>query len=442
MISAIFSAAFGLLIVLFVGGFGFMLSSIFGAILAPLGFIIGAASKSCSRKTSTSAGYYYTPTVNPPSKPQKQPKPAQTVQTKSSSSIWNTASASGSKNWFSQTQSSKASVSNTSRTVYDLDGNPLQLGARDEKASGGEGIVYTMPKTTHIMIKLYKNSTIQNAVKMRENRKRVDAMLKIPACKNMKHLAWPLLPVADNRKEMIGFAMHACNGESFRTLGNAAAIRKKFPKWNRIQLAETALDFVMKVHKLAAAGVLVNDFNPSNFLVDRNCQVSMIDCDSYQIPGPNNTVLTTGTFFSSHVAPELLKNQKLLNSPRNIHHVEFGAAVVVFGLLMCGMHPYSFSDPGNRKKIGAPEDNLKNGYCSFAPGSKLRFPQAPNDEWYNLWTWLPKTMQDAFVATFCDGYACPNRRASLSQLESALRDTIQFMNQEKRARELMPKKSK
>ena len=67
--------------------------------------------------------------------------------------------------------------------------------------------------------------------------------------------------------------------------------------------------------------------------------------------------------------------------PRDIYHVEFGVAVVVFGLVMCGLHPYSFSDPTNRKKIGTPEENLLKGYCPFAPGSKLRFPQAPHDEW-------------------------------------------------------------
>lgn len=438
MVLTIIEAAFGLLLFIGIASVGFAFSGIFGIILYPLGFVIGSATKSSTRKTSTPVGYYTHP-VNTP----VQPNPVQNVQTQGSST-WNTSSTSGShsKNWFSQTQTSSASASNSFRTVYDLDGNPLQLGTRDEKASGGEGTVYTMPNTPRIMIKLYKAKTIQDAVKMREIQKRIGCMIQNSACASMKYLAWPLLSVADDQKQMIGFAMHSCGGESFRALGNVANIRKTFPAWNRLQLAKTALDFVEKVNELAKNNVIINDFNPQNFLVDSNCHVSMIDCDSYQITAPNGTTMVTHTFFSSHVAPELLKDPSLMNIPRNIHHVEFGVAVVVFGLLMCGMHPYSFSDPSNRKKIGAPEDNLRNGYCPLTPGSTLRFPKGPHNEWFNLWTWLPKSMQDAFVATFCDGYASPSRRASLSQLESALRDTIQFMSQEKQACDLTPKKSK
>ena len=168
----------------------------------------------------------------------------------------------------------------------------------------------------------------------------------------------------------------------------------------------------------------------------------MIDCDSYQVPDNNGNPLITHTYFASHVAPELMKNPKLMDSPRDIHHVEFGVAVVVFGLVMCGLHPYSFSDPAKRKKIGTPEENLLKGYCPFAPGSKLSFPLAPHDEWANLWSWLPKTMQDAFVATFCEGHSNPNRRTSLDQLESALRDTVQFMQREPYACTLAPTRRK
>ena len=198
----------------------------------------------------------------------------------------------------------------------------------------------------------------------------------------------------------------------------------------------------MKVHELAKNDVMINDFNPCNFLVDQNCSVLMIDCDSYQVPDKYGKPLITHTYFASHVAPELLKNQKLMDLPRDIHHVEFGAAVVVFGLVMCGLHPYSFSDPANRKKIGTPEENLLKGYCPFARGSKLNFPKAPHDEWANLWSWLPASLQDAFMATFCDGHSNPGRRASLDQLESALRDTVRFMQRESKARELMPRKRK
>lgn len=444
ILEIVFSLIFGVLIPFLIG---FGLAYIPGMLICfPIGWCIGKAFDSKSKATSAN------PQVSPGIYGNVTPRAAtpaatlilQKAAASSGSSIWNTvtATASQSQTWYTQTQSGSVSASSFVRNVYDLDGNPLQLGTKDEKASGGEGTVYTMPSNSCVMIKLYKNSTLHDTAKMKEIRKRVEAMTILSACTNSKHLAWPLLPVADDKKEMIGFAMRACNGESFRSLGCVAGIAKVFPKWSRLELAQSALDFVVKVRELAKNGVIINDFNPSNFLVDRNCRVSMIDCDSYQIPDKNGTPLITHTYFASHVAPELLKNPKLMDLPRDIHHVEFGAAVVVFGLVMCGLHPYSFSDPANKKKIGTPEENLLKGYCPFALGSKLRFPQAPHDEWTNLWSWLPKSLQDAFVATFCDGHSNPNRRASFDQLESALRDTVQFMQSESKARELMPRKRK
>ena len=248
MVLTIIEAAFGLLLFFCIASIGFTISGIFGIILYPLGFIIGSAAKRPTSQTSTPVGYYYTQPGTTP----VQPNLVQKLQTQSSST-WNISSTSSSfsKNWFSQTQTSSTSASNSFRTVYDLDGNPLQLGTRDEKASGGEGTVYTMPNTPSIMIKLYKPQTIQNAVKMREIQKRLDCMIHNSACAGMKYLAWPLLIVADDKKEMNGFAMRACNGESFRSLGSVASITRTFPGWTRLQLAETALDFVIKVRELA-----------------------------------------------------------------------------------------------------------------------------------------------------------------------------------------------
>ena len=392
----ILEATFGMIVALFVAGIGFVLSSVFGIILYPIGMIIGWEIKQSKNSASNTSGVQGKVSPVPQQKCAFATPNQAAAPQKQSSSIWGTTTASLSGNWYTQTQSTSASAANSVRSVYDLDGNPLQLGTKDEKASGGEGTVYTMPSHSSVMIKLYKDSTLQNTTKMNEIKKRVEAMTKLSTCTSLKHLAWPLLPVADGKKQMIGFAMRACTGESFRSLGNIASIAKAFPKWNRLHLAQTALDFVVKVRELAKNNVIINDFNPSNFLVDRNCNVSMIDCDSYQIPDKNGKPLITHTYFASHVAPELMKNTKLMDSPRDIHHVEFGAAVVVFGVVMCGLHPYSFSDPSNRRKIGTPEENLLKGYCPFAPGSKLRFPQAPHDEWANLWSWLPTSLQDAF----------------------------------------------
>ena len=146
-----------------------------------------------------------------------------------------------------------------------------------------------------------------------------------------------------------------------------------------------AQDFLTKLQYLASKKILVNDFNPANFLVDRNGHVSFIDCDSFQIPGEGKSIDITKTYFASQVAPELLENPKLLARPRNIHHVEFAAAPTVFNVLMCGLHPYSYFDPSRQSACGTPDENLRKGRCPLGIGAHCKFPLG---NWYNLWSCL------------------------------------------------------
>ena len=198
-----------------------------------------------------------------------------------------------------------ASASRDSITVYDLGGNALQLTLHNEKASGGEGTVYTLPGNDKILIKIYKDQIINNPEKLKELRRKIVAMHAITACRDMDFLAWPLMPVCDEKKQIIGFAMKRCEGKSLLALRGVDSVKRHFPNWNRKNLALAAKDFVRKVRLLKQYGVQINDFNPANFLVDCNGNVSFIDCDSFQISPPGREVSITRTFFPSHCPPEL-----------------------------------------------------------------------------------------------------------------------------------------
>lgn len=327
-------------------------------------------------------------------------------------------------NWFNGIGKT-AGTEPKSRTVYSKIGTPRRLEAADLLASGGEGVIYAMPGTDKILIKLYKNNILGDPRKNASNRERLDDMLRAKL-DGHSCLAWPRAAVFNERREVIGFAMNRCSGTSFMTLGGgAAAVRRAFPNWDRSHLARTALDFVQKVAFLAARGVIINDFNPANFLVNEKCEVSFIDCDSFQIPRHGGGAHVTRTFFSSYVAPELLRTPSLLTRPRNIHHVEFGAAMIVFHLLMCGLHPYSYYDPSRQSACGTPDENLRKGRCPLGTGSDCRLPQG---NWYNLWSWLTGTLKGCFIRTFRDGHADPARRVPLDELAAELRKLIEEMN--------------
>ncbi len=305
------------------------------------------------------------------------------------------------------------------RACYDPTGVAITLEAKDEKASGGEGIVYTVPGKPGFLVKVYKRETLENPSKANAIRERIEAMCENRACQAMKGLAWPLMPVYGDasRKNLIGFAMRACKGMPFSSLFNGpASVKEKFPAWNRRQLAQTAVNFVKRVRLLAESNVLVNDFNPANFWVDEQCNVSFIDVDSFQIADRRGRPLVTHTYFASHTAPELLASPSALNRPRTVEHVAFSAALVAFQLLMCGYHPYSYQGVPDGGGCGSPDENLRAGRCPLGIGADCRLP----DCWYKLWSQLTGKLKNAFITTFRNGHSAPAMRTPLGDLEFAL----------------------
>ena len=339
-------------------------------------------------------------------------------------------------NWLARTTES---CSDNKITVYDFNGTPLHLGEKDTKSSGGEGIVYTLPSNENLLVKVYKNETLKDAKKLQDIGKRIMDMVNLKQLSAMDFLAWPIMPVYNSNKEIIGFVMRKCSGNSVLAFRGLENIQKYFPTADRAFLVNVALDYVKKVNILAASNVLINDFNPNNFLVDQSGNVSFIDCDSFQIPSKGNTVNITRTFFPFHSAPELLKNKNLLTAPRNIHLVEFGTAIILFNILMCGQHPYNYYDPQNQSACGSPDENLINGRCPLGIGSGCRFPQGP---WYNLWSHLTYGVKNAFIQTFRDGHSDPAKRTNLSQWEQNLNELLYVMQKDPIRKDLNPKTAK
>lgn len=311
--------------------------------------------------------------------------------------------------------------------VYNRRGEPLQLGSQFELASGGEGVVYTFPHDEKYLIKIYKKNAHSSAEKRTHFIEQMRTMInedKYRICRKKTFLAWPQMPVYDANHQLIGFVMNKCSGKSLGSLKSPALIGRIFPHWDRLDLAKVALDFVRKVSFLAENGVYVNDFNPENFLVDEAHNVSFIDCASFQVQTPSGQYHTTGTFFASHIAPELVLHPQNLLYPRNIHHVEFGTAIVVFNILMYGLHPYSYYDFNRKSGCADPDTNLKKGRCPLGIGTDCKFPTG---DWQKHWSWLTYDLKSSFIKTFRDGHRNPAVREPLRELEKNLQGLIHAM---------------
>lgn len=341
-------------------------------------------------------------------------------------------------NWMSHVCAKESSQDGSTISIYDLSGKPLQLGAKNAKGSGGEGTVYELPVNPNFLVKIYKEATLRDSRKMVELRKRIEDMSNLKTFTQTPFLAWPIMPAMNDRKEFIGFVMRKCTGTSFLALRSLRGIQQHFPHWTRRELALTALDYVKKVRLLASQQVLVNDFNPSNFLMGADAKVSFIDCDSYQITGPHGVNITR-TYFPSHVAPELVINKSLLDQPRTIKQVEFGVALTVFNILMLGLHPYNYCDWKDKNNCATPEENLIKGRCPLAKGSGCRFPKG---NWYSMWSWLPYNLKSTFIRMFNDGHSTPAARPSLATLQANLEELIARMDKDPDLRIMVPTKPK
>ena len=306
---------------------------------------------------------------------------------------------------------------------------PLHLSAADELASGGEGTVYRCPVHSSFVIKLYKQDIVENPDKQKSIAERLRDMLSIEALRKDRDIAWPQRIVYDANKRVATFVMRAVEGSSFRSLQGATQIQRLFPGWNRKDLALVARNFLDKMQLLADHGVLVNDFNPANFIVGKDHRVRLIDCDSFQVPSATGGEPHVATsYFASHVAPEILRDPSLLKRPRGPEQARFGAAIIAFQLLMCGLHPYS------HKNGGTPEENLKAGKCPLGIGSGCSIPTG----WYNLLSYLPYTAMEKFIRMFHDGHGDPSVRPTLAELRKEVEKFLFVMKKDPLRKSLAP----
>lgn len=298
--------------------------------------------------------------------------------------------------------------------VYDRNSIPLSL---SPVGDGGEARVFACVERPGMVAKIYHPDLVSNDRKHQAVADRLSALAAKGRLAKMAGLAWPEEPVYDKSGRLVGYLMKRIPDGyvSFALLfGGVKAVQRHFPKWTRRDLAQTALNFVNLVGILERAGVTPSDWNPANFLVNERHDLYFIDCDSYQCVDVSGRVHVSGTFFEVMAAPELLNGTARKGSPRTPEQTRWSVAVMVYRLLMCGMHPFQFTDTAmDGTMAGSVVDNLKAGKCPLGWGAGCRFSPV----WAPLWSWLTGKQKDLFVTTFRHeddhGWGEPSRRAPL-----------------------------
>lgn len=307
-----------------------------------------------------------------------------------------------------------------------------------ELAAGGEGKIYRVVEEPSMVAKVYHQPKPEHAAKLQ-------SMLSDPPHDPTREkwghfsIAWPTGCLFDAQKRCVGFLMpYIDRTTSFPLLKvyNPQDRRQMPVAFNWLYLLHMAQNLASVVAALHQKGYVVGDLNESNILVTRTALVTLVDCDSIQVPQGNtwlfrllrrlplprwsrlpwNRVFRCPVGKPEYTPPEL-QGRNFSQVDRASHHDNFGLAVLIFLLLMEGRHPFASIWQGT----GTPpslEQNIQAGRFPYTTSSgRIKPPKFALP--FNT---LPPSLQKMMEQSF---YQRRKRRPMASDWYEALRDLEQ-----------------
>jgi DNA-binding helix-hairpin-helix protein with protein kinase domain len=318
--------------------------------------------------------------------------------------------------------------------VFDLNGRVQQVG--DLLGQGGEGAVYTLRDRPDVAVKCFSPEKLEKHRLVL--RQKIEAQMVLKSVMHQLPLSWPLLSIFNARQQWIGYAMRKAAGKPFTYLAHPVLIKKYFPNFTRLDIAQALIHLLKTVRTLHRHHIMLGDVNLNNFLCDpQTLEVSLIDCDSYQVKAQD------GTHFPCLVGSPLLTAPEHLGCDfskviRTEQSDCFSLAVFIFQCLMFGRHPYDSIGGGD------PVANMRGGHFPYgkggvAPGFNGAVPNGP---WYVIWSHLTYKLKDSMIRTFKEGVNDPAQRGSIDEWIDVLKGYIWSLKNGHVSSELQPKEAK
>lgn len=304
--------------------------------------------------------------------------------------------------------------------AYMDDGRRVSLSA--EIGKGGEGAIYISPTNPLECAKIYLKPLSEEA------QKKLALMVANPppdpAYKLRTHrsICWPtaLLYTSPAKAVVGGFLMPKLDLTVFHTAlllidpqDRTARFGGGFTWKHLVTAATNIASAVAAIHE---RGYCIGDLNESNILIAPNALISLIDCDSFQVPdSAEGKMYRSPVGKPEYLAPEL-SGKYLPDTDRTIATDSFALAVLLFQMLMEGTHPYQAK---GRLVENAPstESKILLGHFSYAMRGKEITPpdHAPP---YEL---LHPEIRKLFERCFVKGHGNPEQRPTAREWYSGLR---------------------
>ena len=249
-------------------------------------------------------------------------------------------------------------------------GSPIELGCRI--GGGGEGDIYEISSLPDLVAKIWANPDAPRARKMQvllRHRPRIS-----PRVREKIDMAWPTNALYGNDGAMVGYLMPKVSLDDYRELVNYAFPITRRPieeqrgaEFSREDILDIARNLAGVFLRLHSDNYLIGDVNRANFLVDMNGRVFVIDIDSIQARDPDTGEVHRCAVGTDDFTPPELVGKAFRDFDRVENHDLFGLAVLIFELLMNGVHPYDPIDQTGSQVSGQMRlDNIKRGHSPYA----------------------------------------------------------------------------
>jgi DNA-binding helix-hairpin-helix protein with protein kinase domain len=286
-------------------------------------------------------------------------------------------------------------------TVRVLTGGGKELALGRRLGEGGEGVVYEVPGTGLVAkLLIAPADPARVALRLdslvRQGRStRTAVLLAGKPCR----AAWPVdtlraISRGEPAQPVRGYLMPDMRG-SFQPLTwllRPGPRATAFPHATWDTLLRAAASLSRLIEDLHAAGYVAGDLKPANLWADDQANIGITDVDSFQFDD-GIRIFPCHARTPEYTAPErIIAPGSMPDAPGDA----FVLAVLIYQLLMEGMHPFS-GIPADGTRYVSVDDNIRHGRARLvAPGSVRVAPGAPP------LSALPRQLRQLFHRAFGD----------------------------------------
>lgn len=298
---------------------------------------------------------------------------------------------------------------------------------------GGEGSIYLTSQEEQVAkIYLPKHLTRQRLDKLKH---------MVAADPKISGLCWPNALLYNSLGEWIGFLMPKAEGKELATTvftPGRGCCNIKAMGWDRRHLVTVAGNIAALFAEMHKQGILMGDVNPRNFMVQPNCMVYFVDCDSYQFDD-----FSCPVFSPLFLPPEI--HERMRATPgggsssfiRTRENELYSIAVLLFEVMFLGKAPYESRNTNNDDVIQAIMDGnfpypYKGNDEEEAENTRSAM-LAPVGRWRNIWSHLPYFVKTGFYNAFTK-----KNRLSAAGWAQTMWDYRDLIEQGKTSNELLP----